>query len=127
MVLLLSKNLIRITPLILILFITACTPNEEIWTGRNINPIQVVCGKSCQTIIFPTKIVDKTRCVVPRQIYRKSYLERCSMQVPTDCLTSEAKQQIRKFVSRNGKYHRIFVSVCATNPNNYVLNEKRIS
>ncbi len=81
-------------------FMTACTPNEEVWTGEDKNPIQVVCGKSCKTILFRP---DSAR------------------------LSSEERYQINQFVYQAHRRQRIFVSPCVTNDALPELNEARIN
>ncbi|OGT37338.1 MAG: hypothetical protein A3F12_06160 [Gammaproteobacteria bacterium RIFCSPHIGHO2_12_FULL_38_14] len=94
-------NIKNIAGLILLsCLIMACTPNEEVWTGRNRNPIQVVCGPACQTIVFPY---------------------RCSS------LTLTQKKQIKRFVYKRGRHTPIYVSVCASNSRDILLNEARVN
>jgi type IV pilus biogenesis protein CpaD/CtpE len=82
------------------IFSLACTPDEEVWTGQDKNPIQVVCGKSCQTIYFYPGSADLT----PRQ-----------------------QDKIRRFVFATKRNERVFVSPCVANPNNIPLNLARIN
>lgn len=80
------------------LLIVACAPNEEVWTGENKNPIQVVCGKSCKTILFSPGSAK---------------------------LMPDQRRKIKHFVYRAHR-HRIYVSSCASNTDHPMLIEERL-
>ena len=90
-------------PILFIIFTSlmtiSCTPNEEIWTGENRNPVQVACGSACETIIFP---------------YQGVTLDRIQ------------KNKIKRFIYKKGRHTPIFVSLCATNSRQIILSEERI-
>ena len=79
------------------LFMMACTPNEEVWTGDNKNHIRVVCGKSCQTILFSEN---------------SSYV------------SNKEKNKIRRFVNRRPN-QRIFVSPCDSTTQHFEASYER--
>lgn len=71
--------------------ISACMPTEEVWTGKQKNPIRVVCGRGCSTLVFP-----------PYSSY----------------VTPRARQQIRRFIHRH-PYSPIYISQCAMDRRNW--------
>lgn len=84
-----SKKIISYGLMIFItLAITSCNFNEDIWKGKNSNPIYVACGESCRTIVF--------------------------QHSPE--LTHHQRRVIQHFVYRIPKNHAIYISSCARNP-----------
>lgn len=75
------------------------TADEEVWTGKNVNPIRVVCGPSCQTIYFKRN---------------------------TSYLTPEQRYRINEFVYQTRRHHPVYISMCRTNPPDLLLNTARI-
>lgn len=73
------------------LMVVGCAPTEEVWTGRDKNPIEVVCGPECSTIDFARG---------------------------SDTLSRRQKAKIDRFVARHGR-DSVFVSPCATGPINH--------
>jgi len=79
--------------------LVGCATTAEVWTGRNQNPIQVVCGSSCKTIYFKG---------------RSAYL------------SSEERYRINEFVYQSKRHQVIFISLCNTNYPNLELNTYRL-
>lgn len=95
-----KKNIIHMAVIVIGSIMTmACTPNEEVWTGENRNPIEVVCGKSCQTIRFNEGATT---------------------------LSLKQRQQIKKFVYQVDQNQRIFVSPCVSKNIHSEINEQRM-
>ena len=93
------QKLVLLTLLVLASLLTGCASSGEVWTGRNQNPIQVVCGPSCKTIYFRGNSAS---------------------------LSSEQRYRINEFVYQSKRYQSIFISLCNTNPPNLGLNTVRL-
>lgn len=87
------------TIILLTCFLLGCATSAEVWTGRNSNPIQVVCGKSCETIYFRGN---------------SAYL------------TSEQRYRINQVVYQTRRHQSVFISLCNTNRPNLELNTTRL-
>ncbi|OGT38554.1 MAG: hypothetical protein A3F11_04680 [Gammaproteobacteria bacterium RIFCSPHIGHO2_12_FULL_37_14] len=85
--------------MMMLMMLVGCAATEEVWTGRNQNPIQVVCGQSCKTIYFR----NNSAYLSPEQRYR-----------------------INEFVYQSKRHQPIFISLCNTNPPNLALNSYRL-